>query len=103
MRWQTIATLVAMAYIIIMFTFVSGVLNGIIEGESQLFITRERNVQTLGEVVLGVFIFMAGFAGFYMLHKASERRVGANKMIIAGFTVLALVLIAAYALLVIKL
>lgn len=101
MRWQTITTLVAMAYIIIIFTLVSGVFNGILEGESQLFITRERNVQTLGEVVLGVFIFMAGFAGFYMIHKAAERRV-ANKMIIAGFIILALVLIAAYALVVVK-
>ncbi len=103
MRWQSILPVVAIAYIITFFTFTSGLFNGVLEGESALFITRQRNVQTLGEVVLGTFIFIAGTAGFYLIHKAGERKIGANKMIIAGFSIIALVLISSYALVVVKL
>ncbi len=103
MRWQSILPVIAIAYIIAFFTFASGLFNGVLEGESALFITRQRNIQTLGEVVLGTFIFIAGTAGFYLIHKAGERRIGANRMIIAGFAIIALVLISSYALVVIKL
>ncbi|GIU72232.1 MAG: hypothetical protein KatS3mg003_1711 [Candidatus Nitrosocaldaceae archaeon] len=102
MRWQSILPVIAIAYIIAFFSFASGLFNGILEGNSALFITRQRNVQTLGEVVLGVFIFIAGTAGFYLIHKAGERRIGVNRLIIAGFSIIALALIASYALVVVK-
>ncbi len=103
MRWQNLLPVIASVYIVAFFTLASGIFNGILEGKSELFITRQRNVQTLGEVVLGTFIFVAGTTAFYIIHKIGEKRTSINKMIITGFAILALTLLASYALVVIKL
>ncbi len=102
MRWQSILPLISSIYIIALFTLASGIFNGILEGNNNLFITRQKNLQTLGEVVLGVFIFTAGTTAFYIIHKGGERRVGINRLIIAGFCIIALVMISLYALIAIK-
>ncbi len=102
MRWQNLLPLISSVYIIGLFTLTSGIFNGILEGNNNLFITRQKNLQTLGEVILGVFIFTAGATAFYIIHKAGERKVGVNRLIIGGFCIIALVMISLYALVAIK-
>lgn len=102
MRWYTLLPIVSSVYIVAIFTLASGIFNGILEGESELFITRDRSIQTLGEVVLGTFIMSAGATAFYLIHRSVERKIGVNKLMIVGFAILTLVLISLYAIVIIK-
>lgn len=103
MRWHTILPIVSSVYIVAIFTLASGIFNGVLEGGNALFITRNRNVQTLGEVVLGIFIMSAGATAFYLIHKSVDKKIGVNKLMVVGFSILTLTLISLYALMIIKL
>ena len=91
-----------------MFALVSGAVHAIIEGGrtgQQLFLIPDRSTQTMAESVLSTLIFFLGLVGVHFIHRSSKpQSAKSQKMFfVAGFSIVAIALLAGFLLLNFKL
>lgn len=102
MKLKAISPLVIVAsiYILIYFTFTSGIINAIIEGQqyNQAVFLPSRAVQNNYEMIIGVMILLFGFAGAFMTAKAFViRKINEKYALLgAGFLILVISMIFMY-------
>lgn len=96
-----LVSVVSIIYLIFMFAFASGAIHALIEGGrsgQQLLIIPDRSTQTLTESVLSTMVFFFGLAGLYFIHRSSRpQAVRTQKMLfVAGFSIIAMALLAGF-------
>ena len=107
---KKIVSITSIIYLIFMFAFVSGAIHAIIEGGrtpagQQFFLIPDRTTQTMAESVLSTLVFFLGLAGVYFIHRSSRPQTAKSQKMffIAGFSIIAISLLAGFLLINFKL
>jgi len=103
-----IVSITSIIYLIFIFAFASGAIHALIEGGrtgQQVFLIPDRSTQTMAESVLSTLIFFFGLAGVYFIHRSSKPQTAKTQKMffIAGFSIMAISLLAGFLLLDFKL
>jgi hypothetical protein len=90
-----IVLITAVAYLVIFFALVSGLINAILEGARTprgTFIIPSRSIQTLGETIVSTIILFMGMAGAFLLYKSGQvlTTKGQEALLAAGFGILSI-------------
>ena len=90
-----IVLITAVAYLVIFFALVSGLINAILEGARTprgTFIIPSRSIQTLGETIVSTIILFMGMAGAFLLYKSGQvlTTKGQEAFLAAGFGILSI-------------
>ncbi|GEM_PF-663856 len=100
-----IVSISSVIYLIFMFAFAAGTIHALIEGGGQgqqaALLIRDRSTQSMGESVLSILVFLFGSTGVFFIHRSSKPQAAkAQKMFfIAGFSIMAIALLAGFLLL----
>ncbi len=97
-------SITSIIYLILIFSFASGAIHALIEGGKtgrQTLLVPDRSTQSMTESVLGTLTFFLGLAGVFFVHKSSRPQAAkAQKMFfIAGFSLVAISMLAGFLLL----
>jgi hypothetical protein len=96
-------------YLVIFFALGSGLFNSILEGSdrvSRSFIVPSRSIQTVGETVVMIIIFLLGTSGVYLLYRAGTSQASIKNqsaLMAAGFVVIGIALVVGFRIVEIKL
>ncbi len=73
-KYIHLSVIVSVIYIIVFFSFSSGIFNGIIEGKNydQPIFLPSRSIQNLYETTIGISILIGGFIGTFLMYKAKN-------------------------------
>lgn len=101
---KRMVSITSVIYLIFIFAFASGTIHALVEGNrtgQNVLIVPDRSTQTMGESVLSILLFLFGSTGVFFIHRSSKPQAAkAQKMFfIAGFSIMAIALLAGFLLL----
>ncbi len=95
-----IVSISSVIYLIFMFAFAAGTIHALIEGggggQQAALLIPDRSTQSMGESVLSILLFLFGSTGVFFIHRSSKPQAAkAQKMFfVAGFSIMAIALLA---------